>query len=67
MSKNKKQDKKDGFRHYFNLSNYLRVVRIAKEPDYEEFSKVAKIVIASVFAAGLLGYTIFFVMGLLPM
>lgn len=67
MSGNKKQDSEYEFRHYFNLSNYVRVARIAKQPDYDEFSKVAKIVTASVFATGLLGYIIFFVIGLLPM
>jgi protein translocase SEC61 complex gamma subunit len=67
MSRQSRNNDKDGYRHYFNLSNYLRVVRIAKEPDREEFSKVSKIVTLSVFGAGLLGYIIFFVMGLLPL
>lgn len=58
---------KEQFRHYFNRMNYLRVLRIARTPDIQEFRKVATIVSVSVTVAGLLGYILFVLVGLLPM
>jgi len=61
MSKNKSYEK------YFDWNKYKRVVKLAKTPDRADFYKVAKIVVASVFAVGLLGFMIFQLMGFIPM
>lgn len=61
MAKNKSYEK------YFDWNKYKRVVKLARTPSREEFSKVAKIVVTSVFAVGIIGFIIFELMNLIPM
>jgi protein transport protein SEC61 subunit gamma-like protein len=52
---------------YFNKSNYIRVVRLAKTPDYDEFSSSSIRVLVAIIIVGFLGFGIFEVMELIPM
>lgn len=65
MSKSKKTE--DGWKRYFSITPYRRVIELAKTPGREEFVKNALLVTATVVAAGIIGYLIFTVMGLIPM
>ena len=49
----------------YDLSDYVRVLKLASRPAWEEFSQVAKIAGAGIVLVGLLGFVIFVVMGLL--
>lgn len=49
----------------YNLSEYVRVLKLASTPTWEEFSQVAKIAGAGVFLVGFLGFLMFAVMELL--
>ena len=49
-----------------DLSSYVRVLRMASTPSWEEFSQVAKIAGAGILLIGMLGFVIFLVMNLLP-
>lgn len=51
---------------WFNLTNYVRIVKLAHYPTQSEFSKVAAISAIGVGFVGLLGTLIFVVMGYLP-
>jgi protein transport protein SEC61 subunit gamma-like protein len=46
----------------YNLSDYVRVLKLASRPEWEEFSQVAKIAGAGVFLVGLIGFLIFVIM-----
>ena len=46
----------------YELSDYVRVLKLASRPEWEEFSQVAKIAGAGVFLVGLLGFLIFVIM-----
>lgn len=48
------------------LSAYLRVLKLASTPSWEEFSQIAKIAGAGIFLLGLLGFIIFLLMGFVP-
>ncbi len=50
----------------YDLASYLRVLKLASTPSWEEFSQIAKIAGAGIFLVGLLGFTIFLVMSVLP-
>lgn len=65
MSKSKKTE--EGWERYFSLTPYKRVVELAKTPGREEFVKNALLVTATIVAAGIVGYLIFTLMGLIPM
>ena len=49
-----------------DLSSYVRVLRMASTPSWEEFSQVAKIAGAGILLIGMLGFVIFLVINLLP-
>jgi len=49
-----------------DLSSYVRVLRMASTPSWEEFSQVAKIAGAGILLIGMLGFLIFLGMSLLP-
>jgi len=49
-----------------SLSSYVRVLKLASTPAWEEFSQVAKIAGAGVILVGTLGFLIFLVMSVLP-
>lgn len=48
------------------LSAYLRVLKLASTPSWEEFSQIAKIAGAGIFLLGLLGFIIFLLMSYVP-
>lgn len=50
----------------YDLSSYVRVLKLASTPGWDEFSMIAKIAGAGIFLIGLLGFLIFAVMSFLP-
>ena len=48
-----------------SLSSYLRVLKLASTPSWEEFSQVSKIAGAGILLVGLMGFLIFAAMTLL--
>ena len=50
----------------YNLSAYIRVLKLASTPSWEEFSKISKIAGAGIFLVGFLGFVIFAIMSFLP-
>ena len=49
-----------------DLSSYVRVLKLASTPDWEEFSQIAKIAGAGIVLVGLIGFLIFAVMTFVP-
>ncbi|WP_436936103.1 protein translocase SEC61 complex subunit gamma [Halovenus marina] len=49
-----------------DLSSYIRVLKLASTPSWEEFSQVAKIAGAGILLVGLIGFTIFVFMSFVP-
>jgi protein transport protein SEC61 subunit gamma-like protein len=49
-----------------DLSSYVRVLKLASTPSWQEFSQVAKIAGAGIILVGLLGFLIFIVMAFMP-
>lgn len=52
---------------YLNFDNYKRVLKLAVTPKMKEFFDVAKVVLAGLVISGLIGFTIFLSMDLIPM
>jgi protein transport protein SEC61 subunit gamma-like protein len=50
----------------YDLASYVRVLKMASTPSWDEFSQVAKVAGAGVFLVGLLGFIIFAIMTFLP-
>ena len=50
----------------FDLNSYVRVLKLASTPSWEEFSHVALIAGAGVALVGLLGFVIFLLMSFVP-
>jgi len=50
----------------FDLASYVRVLKLASTPSWEEFSQISKVAGAGILLVGLLGFLIFVVMTLLP-
>lgn len=50
----------------YDLSSYVRVLKMASTPSWDEFSQVAKIAGAGVIVVGILGFIIYAVMFYLP-
>jgi protein transport protein SEC61 subunit gamma-like protein len=50
----------------YDLSDYVRVLKLASTPEWEEFSMVAKIAGAGIFLIGFLGFVIFAIMSFIP-
>jgi protein transport protein SEC61 subunit gamma-like protein len=48
------------------LSSYVRVLKLASTPSWNEFSQIAQIAGAGILLVGLLGFVIFSVMTLVP-
>ncbi|PSP75456.1 protein translocase SEC61 complex subunit gamma [Halobacteriales archaeon QS_1_68_20] len=48
------------------LSSYVRVLKLASTPSWEEFSQVAKIAGAGVLLVGMLGFLIYLFMTFMP-
>jgi protein transport protein SEC61 subunit gamma-like protein len=49
-----------------DLSSYVRVLKLASTPSWQEFSQVAKIAGAGILLVGLLGFAIFVFMNFVP-
>ena len=47
-------------------NSYVRVLRMASTPSWEEFSQVAKIAGAGILLVGLMGFIIFTAMKIVP-
>ncbi|WP_396610463.1 protein translocase SEC61 complex subunit gamma [Haloferax sp. S1W] len=50
----------------YDLTSYVRVLKLASTPSWQEFSQIAKIAGAGIFLIGLVGFIIFAVMSFLP-
>jgi protein transport protein SEC61 subunit gamma-like protein len=50
----------------FDLASYVRVLKLASTPSWNEFSQVSKIAGAGILFVGLLGFLIFALMSVLP-
>ena len=49
-----------------DLSSYIRVLKLASTPSWEEFSKISTIAGAGIVLVGILGFVIFAIMTSLP-
>ena len=49
----------------YNLAAYVRVLKLASTPDWEEFSQVSLVAGAGILLVGLIGFLIFMVMSVL--
>lgn len=49
-----------------DLNSYIRVLKLASTPSWNEFSQVSKIAGAGIFLVGFLGFVIFALMSFLP-
>jgi len=50
----------------YNLSAYIRVLKLASTPSWQEFSQVSKIAGAGIIVVGIIGFLIFAIMSVLP-
>lgn len=50
----------------YDLSSYLRVLKLASTPTWDEFSQVSKIAGIGIVLVGMLGFLIFAIMSFLP-
>jgi len=50
----------------YDLNSYVRVLKLASTPSWEEFSKVSTIAGLGILLVGLLGFTIFAIMSFVP-
>jgi protein transport protein SEC61 subunit gamma-like protein len=50
----------------YDLASYVRVLKLASTPSWNEFSQVSKIAGAGILLVGLLGFLIFALMSFLP-
>ncbi len=50
----------------FELSDYIRVLKMASTPSQEEFLQVSKIAGAGIVLVGIIGFFIFLVMTFVP-
>ncbi|MFB6085044.1 MAG: protein translocase SEC61 complex subunit gamma [Halorientalis sp.] len=46
----------------YDLNSYVRVLKLASTPSWEEFSQIAKIAGAGIGLVGLMGFVIFLLM-----
>lgn len=46
----------------YDITSYVRVLKLASTPSWQEFSQIAKIAGAGILLVGLLGFLIFVVM-----
>lgn len=51
----------------YDVTSYVRVLKLASTPSWEEFSQISKIAGAGIFLVGLMGFLIFAVMAILPL
>ncbi|SEO41565.1 protein transport protein SEC61 subunit gamma [Halogranum amylolyticum] len=50
----------------YDLTSYVRVLKLASTPSWDEFSQIALIAGVGIFLVGLLGFLIFAVMSFVP-
>jgi protein transport protein SEC61 subunit gamma-like protein len=50
----------------FDYNSYVRVLKMASTPSWEEFSQIAKIAGAGIILVGLIGFIVFIIMFYLP-
>jgi len=50
----------------FDLNSYIRVLKLASTPSWNEFSQVSKIAGAGIMLIGLIGFIIFAIMSFIP-
>ena len=50
----------------YDLSSYVRVLKLASTPSWDEFSQIALIAGAGIVLVGFLGFMIFAIMTFLP-
>ena len=50
----------------YDLTSYVRVLKMASTPTWDEFSQVSLIAGAGIFLVGFLGFVIFALMTVLP-
>jgi len=48
------------------LKEYYNVLKMARKPDWEEFSTTAKVALIVIFVVGFIGFGIYILMELLP-
>ncbi|MFB6142458.1 MAG: protein translocase SEC61 complex subunit gamma [Halorientalis sp.] len=50
----------------YDLNSYVRVLKLASTPSWDEFSQIGKIAGAGILLVGLIGFLIFVVMNFVP-
>lgn len=50
----------------YDIGSYIRVLKLASTPDWEEFSRVTAIAAVGVLLVGVIGFLIFAVMSVVP-
>ena len=50
----------------YEISSYIRVLKLASTPGWEEFSQVSLIAGAGILLIGLMGFIVFLIMSVLP-
>ena len=50
----------------YDLTSYVRVLKLASTPSWNEFSQVSKIAGAGILLIGFIGFVIFAIMSLIP-
>jgi protein transport protein SEC61 subunit gamma-like protein len=50
----------------YDLNSYVRVLKLASTPSWEEFSQISLIAGAGIFLVGLMGFIVFAIMSFLP-
>ena len=50
----------------YDLNSYIRVLKLASTPSWNEFSQVSKIAGAGIMLIGFLGFVIFAIMSFIP-
>ncbi|WP_299333010.1 protein translocase SEC61 complex subunit gamma [Haloplanus sp.] len=50
----------------YDLASYVRVLKMASTPSWNEFSQIAKIAGAGIILVGLLGFIMFAIMTFIP-
>jgi len=50
----------------YDLNSYIRVLKLASTPSWNEFSQVSKIAGAGILLIGFIGFVIFAIMSVIP-
>ena len=50
----------------YDLNSYIRVLKLASTPSWDEFSMVSKIAGAGIILIGFIGFVIFAIMSVIP-